>query len=180
MEEKEKAESAVNEIITLREYLFESIGNLSVEQLNSKPAKEAWSVGQVIWHLYVVEKNVVKLIFKRLEEKEKLEQINMSNSLRTYFLNMALRSPIRFKAPEIIADAPSQIEYPLLKEKFKNIDQQWFEVIQAIPEDEIYKSIFIHPRAGKMNFFQTLQFLKEHLKRHIKQVKRTCEQLRLE
>jgi hypothetical protein len=50
--------------------------------------------------------------------------------------------------------------------------------LNSLEESEFVKDIWKHPRVGKINFVQMIDFAIDHFKRHEKQIKRTLAALK--
>ena len=166
-------EKQFNKIEEQRRLLLDEIARLSHEQQNFKPSPEAWSILQVVNHLLYAEANSVKYLQKKMQGVSSVPKGGVLSGVRSFALNVALRLPVKYKAPKFALPVQEEVYV------FENIREQWNEVrdefrkiLDQIDADTDEKLIFKHPVAGRLNIYQTLSFLHEHIEHHFKQVER--------
>jgi hypothetical protein len=65
-----------------------------------------------------------------------------------------------------------QYSYETLAVNWKQLRKEISDFLQGINEVNSKKEIFRHPVVGRMSIVQGLQFMKEHVARHMRQVER--------
>ncbi len=145
--------------------------SLNNEQLNSKPDAKSWSLAQVYYHLYLVELRTHHFISSKVKEINALDKTGIKEKWRLWLMNLFLKLPIKFKAPQTVSDdIPNTIDLEKLKGDWENL-QMSFKLLLSVQNDQdLEKKIFKHPRIGYLNFYQTLDFLLAHHKHHLKQI----------
>jgi hypothetical protein len=92
---------------------------------------------------------------------------------RSFILNAAMRLPLKLKVPNAIqVQLEEQYAFETLVADWKAVREQIGEFLQGIDETNAKKEIFRHPVVGRMSIVQGLQFMKEHVARHKRQVER--------
>jgi hypothetical protein len=92
---------------------------------------------------------------------------------RSYILNAAMRFPMKYKVPPAIqVQLEEQYSYETLAVNWKQLRKEISDFLQGINEVNSKKEIFRHPVVGRMSIVQGLQFMKEHVARHMRQVER--------
>lgn len=155
-----------------REYLFSLCLGIPTEKTNVQFATKTWSLAQVYYHLYLVERRVFDDISKRLKSYQTAEPSGFKEAYRLQLMKLFLRLPLKFKAPKVVEDdIPESVDLEKLKEDWSNL-RQAIELLLNVNSDEQLKlKLFRHPRIGLINIVQTLEFIKAHHKHHLPQVK---------
>lgn len=148
------------------------IGERSEEVVRKPPAEGKWTPVQVMEHILTSERATLGYLRKRLEHPERLGKMNWKNRMRSALLYMALRAPVRWKAPEIVAHPPADRPMPEILEEWDRVRTGLKEVLESFPDNLHGKQVFTHPVSGRMSMHQTLRFLSHHLNRHLHQVER--------
>lgn len=148
-------------------------------KLNEQPSPSEWSVLQIMQHLMQAESGAVGYVKKKLSHEPALVNANVMSSFRSLFLNMALTSPIKIKAPDQIGG-----ETLLTNLTFWEVAKQWkvqrneLEMyLESLPEDYFTKDLYKHPLSGKMTLSNMLSFFNKHVNRHTRQIKRTLKKI---
>ncbi len=159
-------------------HLLKYTDTLEPSVLRAKKGAE-WSAAQVLYHLWLSEKNTVKALKKRLDNLDaRKEKAGLSATLRAYALHRALKNKrLKFKAPSIVADIPEKPDYTVLKSDYRTTRDELYKVLALFDRETAGIAVFKHPRAGKINIFQTLDFLQDHLDRHTGQIMRITKDL---
>lgn len=158
--------------------LFKYTDMLEPSVLHAKKG-EAWSAAQVLYHLWLSESGTVGYLKKKLDDPAaRKEKAGLGASLRAFALRRALQSRrAKFKAPSIVSDIPEKPDYPTLKADYLAVREELYKVLERFDRETSGSAIFKHPRAGKINIFQTLDFLQDHLERHADQIRRATDDL---
>lgn len=131
----------------------------------------AWSPAQILHHLVLSEKGTVGYLQKKVEGNTEIKRAGLGAKLRAFALSKALRSRTRkFRAPSMVANIPDRPEYEEVKSEYLKVREEMRAVLEKFDGDMITKAYFRHPRAGKLNILQTLDFLQDHLVRHGEQI----------
>lgn len=162
----------------LKSSIIREILSMPEDKANIQPEKGKWSAVQVGMHLYTAELNGLKYMQKKIQAADKLAPSGIMGKLRTLLLRLALRINIKYKAPEIVSNPSNRITPKELKEKWTALRMELVSFLNEIPEKYHDKAIFKHPMAGKINLFQALDFMGDHMQRHLKQVNRIKNSLK--
>jgi hypothetical protein len=149
-----------------------ALANLSAPQLAFKPSDAQWSLTEVCGHLFLSEKLTVRYL-RQFDFHKTNEKLGVNAFLRGLLLRRALRSNKKFKAPEVVRAKMEETRF----DDFSALQSQWDLVrmdlrdyVQNFPAKHHNSFVFKHPRAGKLNIFQTLNFLIDHQKHHVNQL----------
>ena len=141
--------------------------------LTRSPGEGQWSVIQVFCHLATAEEVSLGTIRKRTQEPAKLARAGLVNRLRSAVLTVALRSGVRFNAPQRTLEAMSEARsLAEARKHWDDVRAGWRELIASTPADVANKEVFKHPRVGLLSLPQTLTFMEEHVRHHTIQVER--------
>jgi uncharacterized damage-inducible protein DinB len=152
------------------EHLFARMQGLDDEQLNHPPQPQKWSVVQVLYHLIQSDKLVIAYIKKKIVSEQKLAKTGFRTWFRTVLLQIALRGPFKFKAPPMVAEVPDFMTLAEIQSAWRQSNQNFHALLASFPPHLMGKEIFRHPYAGRLNLYQTLDFMADHFSHHLKQV----------
>ena len=143
---------------------------LNEAALHRKP-DGAWSPAQILHHLLLSEKGTLSYLNKKLDGNQKIEKSGLGATLRAFALSKALRSHSKkFKAPSMVANIPDKPDYREVKSEYLKVRNEMRGTLEKFDHEMIGRAYFKHPRAGKLNILQTLDFLQDHLQRHAAQI----------
>lgn len=143
---------------------------LSNSALHQKP-DGAWSPAQILYHLLLSEKGTVGYLNKKLDGNQSIPNSGLGAKLRAFVLRKALRNHgKKFRAPSMVANIPEQPDYNVVKTEYLKVRDEMREALEKFDEKMIGKAYFKHPRAGRLNILQTVDFLQDHLERHAAQI----------
>ncbi len=150
--------------------IFNKISLLENEFLNQPPAKRKWSIIQILHHLIQAEKGTLNYIKKKTQSPEKLQKAGLIDKLKSKLLNFYLKSPKKWKAPEMVNRIPEKDSLENTIIAYNSIRNEWYSFLIQMPDDWSRKKIFRHPITGRMDMYMTLDFLELHAKRHFAQI----------
>ncbi len=160
---------------TDRKTLLSELENYPKEVLEKKPSADVWSVTEVIMHLTKAENGAFLYLQKKLEYGGH-KKAPLTAGLKQKLLNLAVTLPIRYKAPNIVeVKNDNNIGFSEAVKNWTNVRDALLSTYKTIDEQIIDHELFKHPAAGKMNVVQSVKFMRQHMKHHIKQIHRTLK-----
>jgi hypothetical protein len=160
--------------------LFDRLGSYPNEVLNKKPSEDDWSAMDNLHHLMRSERLSYGYIRKKLSFNPKLKKANLSTAWRSWLLSTYLRFPMKFKAPEAVAEEHFP-EYSTLQEVSEQWKQQRLQLksyLEDLPEHVFDKELYKHPFAGRVTIRGMVDFFGGHLERHSRQIDRALDKLK--
>ncbi len=162
----------VNEIEDARTTLFCAVNGLSQKEFDKQPDSGQWSVGEILYHLYLVETQITKLLARQVEKAKKRgigpdpNDESLIRSLDRFGLETAER---KFKAPSSVA--PQQgIEKKRLMEFLQHSRTALLEIVSEAGSYDLSELIFPHPVLGRLNMYEWILFVGKHEDRHRAQI----------
>ncbi len=153
--------------------LFARVDGLGDDALNLPPAAGKWSIIQVLSHLIVAEKLSLVIIRKKMADRTGLEKAGLAGRVRSAFLRLVLRLPVRIKAPaKALATVPEHQDLETTRRQWDEVRAAWRENLDSFPPELADQGIFRHPVVGCMSLAQALRFIEDHVDHHAKQVER--------
>ena len=145
--------------------------------LNKKPAPGSWSALQTMHHLLMSESGALLYCKKKMSFDPVFEKPAIDSHFRSFALWLMLYSPIKFKAPKVIAteNLPEQSTFAEVRALWEQTLINWHSFLSELPDDLSNKAVFKHPRAGRISWLQTIGFFKWHTARHTKQIHRAIQ-----
>ncbi len=153
-----------------RRQLIERLAGLDTDVLNRRPGEGRWSMIQAMCHLIRAEELSLSYIQKKVDKPEALPDVTVSGWLRVLGLAVALRSPLRFKAPGATGDVPEREDPTETRRRWDEVRSQWRTLLERFPPELERKGVLRHPFAGRMTLSQALAFTAEHVRHHEKQI----------
>ncbi len=160
----------------LSEYVKE-LNDLSHEDLNKSPGENSWSVAEVVYHISHAEKAIVQYIQKKLIKPEEAKRAGLKSMYKAILLRLALRSSRKFRAPKVLDNPQGPYEKDQLISEWKIIRATLGNTYDSVSQDHLGRQLFKHPVVGKINLYQTLGFMGDHMQRHLKQIRKIKKEL---
>jgi len=174
----ETVEQLFSHIEKIREKLIQSVSNLSDEQAASRRAPEAWTIAEIVEHLSITEKSLLRVVNKLLEKAEsegiKLETKGVFNPPLSLAAEAEKAKDIKVQAPDFLIpnnaasitaslDSLSQSRAALneLRDRIETVDSSNMK--------------FPHPAFGPINLCQWVAFIGMREAHHLRQIKETFE-----
>ncbi len=157
--------------------LFEDLKDYSEPTLNKSPGNGAWSVLNIMQHLYLTEQLVLNAIQREIENNTVFAASGIGDKVRAVALHTALSLPFKFKAPYYINN-DAFVEDPTFWEVAKDWNKErsrFKKFCQEISPELMEKSIYKHPRGGYLNILGVLTFFNTHFDRHHSQIRKTLK-----
>ncbi|MCM2317447.1 MAG: DinB family protein [Thermoanaerobaculia bacterium] len=154
----------------VRHRIESSIDGLDSAALNRPPAPGRWSAAQVIGHLVKAESLSVAYIGKKASDPSKLRPAGIVHSLKSTLVVALMRVPMKFSAPEIVAEMPENASPNELRERWRATRSEMCELLDRLPDALLHTCLYKHPVAGPMTVEGALDFMIAHATRHAKQI----------
>lgn len=162
----------------LRIQIIADLKPYSDELINTKPNPAVWSVADNLAHLIAAVEYVFNYVNKKIKDGGHVAKTGSPARIKRMILKIAFALPLlKFKVPKSVAPL---IQYATLKElevKWENTSKAIYELMNSLDESQFHKDIWHHPRVGKINLVQMIDFANDHTKRHEQQIKRTLKAL---
>lgn len=142
------------------------------EALNRPRADGGWSALQVLHHVIAAESGTLRYVSRKMQGGTSLPRVSLASRLRLLGLQAAMVSPLRFKAPAVVAEVPEEIDPEELRARWNEVRTGWKTLLEAFPEEILDRLVFRHALVGLMGLPDTLAFLQSHLEHHRRQVER--------
>lgn len=156
----------------LLEATLRSLQPLSEQQLEFKPARGAWSITETLQHLYLSEKGTYEFVAVGRDPKRMPAALTFDNPFRYRMMILALRLPLRFRAPVRSILPDGQIHLPNMATAWRELHANFRRFVTELPLEMYRAPVFIHAVFGFFDIYQTLRFQEEHFRHHLRQIKR--------
>jgi DinB superfamily len=147
--------------------LLRELGKWSPEQLQFRPAPEAWSALQLVDHLIRVERTVLAAMRSHLSETH---AIKANDRVQSAVLLVVMALPIRVKAPGPVAAAirpvPTQPDLGSLRGTWASDRRLLTEFLRGLSAADRKKGLLRHPAGGWTSASGALLFVHLHLRHH--------------
>lgn len=155
--------------------LLDEIQAYNNDALNKRPESGGWSALQVMEHLVLSETLSLQYIRKKIGFGGAFEKRGISSAWRRFLLWGYLSTPIKFKAPVMVAEdnLPQHSSLADVRLRWESLRSQWTQFLEKLPSELLDKAIYKHPVAGRLGWPETIAFFNIHFNRHRKQIRRT-------
>lgn len=153
-----------------REDLLQQLGSLSSEVLSFKAAPDKWSIVEVVEHLVIAEKDLLK---------------QLSTNVPTSTLDPESKTPekyqtvIKVMVRDIPVDVPDESLQPHGRLPLNELLRLWdamrkrlAELLAEIKSENIGNPVYRHPYGGPLDISETLQFFEVHFDNHMRHIDR--------
>lgn len=171
MTNKERLLARLGRMESDRLSLMQRFAGIPSHKLAERPGPDKWSVAQVMMHLVVAEEGAQAYLKKKLAYGGH-RRAGLLSGLRLALLQLAIRSPFRYKAPAVVADIPD-CSFEAANERWASVRADMRRTYAELDEAAIGRELFKHPMAGRLSLLQGLAFMHDHMVRHTGQIERT-------
>lgn len=154
--------------IKVREELWEVIKGLTDEQINKVVEEGKWTIAQVLEHLYLTEKIVVRSF-------SEAQQITEENPVKLRKVHLTTDRSQKVNASKFLVPSIEQQTLGELKEKLKKSRESLEKFMKEASEEDLNGKFMPHPFFEKLSLNQWVEFLAYHEKRHIAQIEELKE-----
>jgi hypothetical protein len=168
----EKLREVVTEIGRERQALHDSVADLSQKQLDTRPAPEMWSVGEILDHLRLLETSVIRLLSKQAEKaKERglgpdLTGGSVLDSLDHFAVEQGTR---KLQAPSLVIPVAGKGREELLAALHRS-RAELIDAVERLAPYDLNHLVFPHPFFGPLNMYQWILLVGQHESRHRLQI----------
>ncbi len=159
----------LNSLINIRKSFLERINNYSEEQLLFKINNNEWNILEVLDHVSLSEKLVIKL-FKKYPPAETKYKVTLSSKLKNKALSLFYKSSKKVKMPMNTLAPRGNVSLGDLNQEMEDQFSSLQEYCENHPEEKMNYSVFKHPVSGGMTMENTVQFFEQHIIHHIHQL----------
>lgn len=156
----------------LRKRLFAELSAIDPQKLQAVPASGKWSPSQEIGHLIMAEMLAVRTIQPRLQPGIKNGKSDLVNYGRSILLQIAMWSPFKIKAPQMVAKIPEGQTLEKLAGDYERVRTKFKELLEAFPPERLNETVFKHPVVGLLDIYEALDFCIDHFERHAKSIRK--------
>ncbi|HEY3404135.1 MAG TPA: DinB family protein [Ohtaekwangia sp.] len=157
-----------------RKEWLDKVSSLSDEQFKASPAPGKWSVSYILTHIMTAEQLSVLYMRKKALGVNELDNSGIIESLKLLFLKASQRIPaLKFKAPKVVVEkTPESLSFEELSTKWAASRESLRKFLDSIEDKNLRKKIYKHTIVGRLDAVQALEFLREHFRHHLPQIKR--------
>ncbi|MBK9730749.1 MAG: DinB family protein [Chitinophagaceae bacterium] len=175
--QKTKLLRQFNALEVSRVKLMDDLKKLEKGSLQFKPNADKWSVNQVLNHLQFSERASITYATKKMQGGKSVHKTGLSATVRSEALSLFLRSGYKWKAPAVLAAASENLPFEEVLQRWNETRVQMKSFLENLPEDLISREIYKHPRAGRLNVIQMMQFFQDHFNHHLPQINRLKKEI---
>lgn len=155
-----------------KENIVKEISGFERETRIRRPAN-GWNMLQVMEHIITSEAGTLEYMKRKtLAPAEEIPMAGEQGAAGSQQLNSALRSEKKWKAPDVLPDPTGTQSLENMIAYWDALRGQYRNFIGALDPAYYERAIFKHPISGRLDLFQTLAFLTNHIVHHRYQVDR--------
>jgi hypothetical protein len=156
-----------------RSRLFNRVGGLSDEQVNSRPDKGAWTVAEIVEHLAIIENKLLRMMTVMLTKAEGAGAAsgNSPVEIKPFSLDKLIErsQKEKYSAPEAVRPTG---EVPLADSlaRMRRSRADLHALRPRVEKTNLSGATYPHPFAEALNFYEWLAFIGVHEERHLRQI----------
>lgn len=128
-----------------------------------------WNVLQHLYHCWMVERGVLAYIKLKTQNPSTLVRVSSLTRLKFAFFFLSLRiGVLKIKAPDVVQQFPLEMSIADLMSKWEKTRSQADAFFIDFPDHDAKKGIFKHVFIGRINKKLTQQFIRLHLRHHLR------------
>lgn len=149
------------------------IESLPAEIRNRPPNAEDWNPAQVMEHVISSERGTLGYMIKKTSSGwENIPIATDDNAQESDKLHEALVSDKKWAAPSVMPEPQGQRALADQILFWDGVRDKYAEFLHRLDPNFYERQVFRHPYAGRLNLWQTLDFLTNHIVHHKHQIKR--------
>jgi len=153
--------------------LMTELTKTSNDKLSLKPAKDKWSINEILTHLVTSEQLTIRYLKKKSLGVDQLRNSGVGEKIRYAILKISQRLPLKYNAPKhVLLNTPEPLPFSQLPVIWSATRRDLEVFLDSIAEENVNKLIYKHPVAGRFDVVQCLMFMREHYLHHLPQIKR--------
>lgn len=167
-----KLQEIADKISGEREALFQSVSDLTEQQLDYKATDDGWSISDVLHHLALSDEANVKLaslMLKQAEEKSLPPDPAPDASMLACLDHLTEPLNTKVKAPDRVAPR-SHLPAEQSIARLKASREKLMSALEQLGQYDIGQLTFPHPFLGDLNTYQWLMMAGRHESRHVAQI----------
>ena len=163
---------ALRRLDSIHSELLNTIVSIDDPLFSRSPSENEWSVAQIVHHLCLVERRVIKELEKQLANPPQ----KLSALRRLVPTSIVASRLVRVKAPKAMnpVDPPAKEE---IIENYNAARSKLKELCVVHGRQRLKQVIFKHPFLGDIDGSATISFVGYHEIRHFKQIKEVLKKL---
>ena len=153
---------------------FIEIINCLPAEIKSQPSNPSvWNVSQILEHVIVSERGTLGYMLKKTSSGwEDLPLATEENTHEASKLHDALVSDKKWSAPSVLPEPIGRRSFEDQLAFWDGVRSKYLEFLSNLDPNFYDRQIFRHPYAGRLNLWQTLDFLTNHIVHHKHQLSR--------
>lgn len=147
-------------------------------ELRTRHPKEGWNMLQVMEHVITSEVGTLEYMKKKTQAPAAEIPVAGEESVAgSAQLSKALKSEGKWKKPDALPDPTGAQSFDNMLAYWENLREKYKGFLEDLDPAYYDRAIFKHPFSGRLNLYQTIEFLTNHLVHHGYQLKRICKEL---
>lgn len=147
-------------------------------ELRTPSDQGAWNALQVVRHIIISEKGTLAYLLKKTSSgPEGIEKSNSESKQSGEKLQKALKASEKWKAPQVLPD-PESIDLASSASYWGELRDQYDIFLNNLDPAFYDLQVFKHPLAGRIDLYDTLDFLSNHIQHHMYQLERIKRNVR--
>ncbi len=174
---REELQRQLDKLDKQRHALLDGLETLTAEQVAFRPGPSKWSIGQVIEHLVISEREIFKCVPEQSQKGQGIYSLRNRISYILVVVILKLGLPVPVVSHEMEPEGRSS-----LTELYRQWDEnhRWLRsFVEKLPAEDWDRPVFCHPVAGPLTFAQSIHLDRLHLNTHLRQIKRNKRMMHL-
>jgi hypothetical protein len=162
----------IEQIDRTRERLYSRVEGLTDEQANMRSNQNAWTPGEIIEHLALIEDRLLRMMTMMLTKAESAgaRVTDGTGEIKPFSLDEFIERARceKYTAPEAVSPGGKAKLADSLT-KMRRSREELHSLRPRIEATDLSNVTYPHPAFGPLNFYQWLAFIGVHEERHLRQ-----------
>jgi len=166
----EQLQQSLRALDERRRALLDEVEALSAERLTAKPVPGKWSILEIVEHLVLAERDVLRNLPEpsQLVERPRRLKARVGYPLVMFVLKHGI--PAKVPSPRMVPTGSASLA--ALRRQWDE-NHQWLRTyVDGLQRDDLRKAVFEHPIAGPLTVEQAIRMDLVHLKTHTREIRR--------
>jgi hypothetical protein len=166
----------LEEIDRTRERLYRRVEGLSEEQANMRSLPNAWTPGEIVEHLSLLEDRLLRMMTVMLTKAEGAKKADAPAGMKPFSLDKFIEraSVEKYTAPEAVTPAGKATLAESLA-ALRRSREELHALRPRIEATDLSSVTYPHPAFGPLNFYEWMALIGMHEERHLRQAESTLE-----
>ncbi|NNE56259.1 MAG: DinB family protein, partial [Flavobacteriales bacterium] len=143
------------------------------DEVHHRLEADSWNSLQVLEHILGSERGTLAYLMKKTQaDWQDIPLVGEEHAEGSRKLNAALISDRKWKAPQVLKVPEGERSLSEMSQYWADLREKMYIFVEQLDQNYHGRQIFKHPISGRLDLYQTLEFLANHVAHHMHQLER--------